>query len=139
MGFGCPPLPPSLYIDGGGAWGQPTLHPCPLPLPTPLTFHRYALGEALPEFRYHHHHHTVVLVQISSTSSLSLAGSRRRGRRRAARVLNSKVPSVWHLIGSSWTDRDWIAKTFDYINRVLEPLLLSDLQGYVDATSLSLS
>ena len=33
------------------------------------------------------------------------------GRHRAKRVLNSKVPYVRYLIG-------WIAKVFDYINRV---------------------
>ena len=33
------------------------------------------------------------------------------GRHRAERVLNSAVPCIRYLIG-------WIAKTFDYINRV---------------------
>ena len=40
-----------------------------------------------------------------------LAGSRRRGRHRAERVLNAEVLYARYLIG-------WIAKVFDYINRV---------------------
>ena len=40
-----------------------------------------------------------------------LAGSRRRGRHQAERVLNAEVPYVLYSIG-------WIAKKFDYINRV---------------------
>ncbi len=117
MGFGRPPLPPNLYIDGEGAWGQPTLHPCPLPLPTPLTFHRYALGEALPEFRCHHHHHTVVLVPISSTPSLTCwIKKERTPPSRTCAKLGGAVRSA--LDREFVTDRDWIAKTFDYINRV---------------------
>ena len=40
------------------------------------------------------------------------------GRHRAERVLNSEVSYVWYLIG-------WIAKMFDYINRVKLMLLHS--------------
>ena len=44
------------------------------------------------------------------------------GRHRAERVLNSEVPYVWYLIS-------WIAKTFDYINRVKLTLPLSVYEG----------
>ena len=44
------------------------------------------------------------------------------GRHRAERVLNSEVPYVWYLIG-------WIAKTFDYINRVKLTLPLLVYEG----------
>ena len=44
------------------------------------------------------------------------------GRHRAERVLNSKAPYVRYLVG-------WIAKTFDYINRVNLTLLLSVYEG----------
>ena len=44
------------------------------------------------------------------------------GRHRAERVLNSEVPYVWYLIG-------WIAKTFDYINRVNLTLLILVYEG----------
>ena len=68
------------------------------------------LGEALPEFRCHHHHHTAVLVHISSTSSPSLVGSRRRGCRRAVRVLNTEVPLVRYL------DQIGSRREYDYTN-----------------------
>ena len=45
-----------------------------------------------------------------------------KGHHRAERVLNSEVPYVRYLIG-------WIAKTFDYINRVNLTLLLSVYEG----------
>ena len=38
------------------------------------------------------------------------------GRHQAEHVLNSEVPYVWYLIG-------WIAKKFDYINRVTKRFL----------------
>ena len=44
------------------------------------------------------------------------------GRHRAERVLNSEVLYIWYLIG-------WIAKTFDYINRVNLTLPLSVYEG----------
>ena len=44
------------------------------------------------------------------------------GRHRAERVLNSEVSYVRYLIG-------WIAKTFDYINRVKLTLPLSVYEG----------
>ena len=50
------------------------------------------------------------------------AGSEFEGRHRAERVQNSEVPYVRYLIG-------WIAKTFDYINRVNLMLPLSVYEG----------
>ena len=44
------------------------------------------------------------------------------GRHRAERVLNSEMSYVWYLIG-------WIAKTFDYINRINLTLPLSVYEG----------
>ena len=44
------------------------------------------------------------------------------GRHQAKRVLNSEVLYIWYLIG-------WIAKTFDYINRVNLTLPLSIYEG----------
>ena len=44
------------------------------------------------------------------------------GPHQAERVLNSEVSYVWYLIG-------WIAKTFDYINRVNLTLPLSVYEG----------
>ena len=44
------------------------------------------------------------------------------GRHRAERVLNSKVSYVRYLIG-------WVAKTFDYINRVKLTLSLPVYEG----------
>ena len=44
------------------------------------------------------------------------------GRHRAERVLNSEVSYVWYWIG-------WIAKTFDYINRINLTLPLSVYEG----------
>ena len=105
---------------------QAPFDPCPLPLPTPPMFHRYALGEALPKFRCHHHHHAVVLVQISSTSSTALAGLRRRGRCRAVRVLNSEVSNVRYL------DRIGSRREYDYDKHDLSIVNAFNLQGYVD-------
>ena len=51
-----------------------------------------------------------------------LAGSRRRGRHRAERVLNAEVPYVRYLIG-------WIAKVFNYINRVNERFRFTVYEG----------
>ena len=50
------------------------------------------------------------------------AGSEFEGRHQAERVLNSEVPYIRYLIG-------WIAKTFDYINRVNVTLPLSVYEG----------
>ena len=72
-------------------------HSGPSSLPTtpssPLLW--YAVGDALPEFRFCHHQHTAVLDLISSTTPPLLSGSRRGGHR-AERVLISEVSSVWH-------------------------------------------
>src|SRR3990170_8175215 len=53
------------------------------------------------------------------------------GRHRAERVLNSEAPYVRCLIG-------WIAKTFDYINRVKLTLPLSVYEGTWTYSPLSL-
>jgi hypothetical protein len=45
-------------------------------------------------------------------------------------VLNTEVPFVWHL---DQIFRDLDRRKYDYINRVLVTLPLSDLQGYEDA------
>ena len=77
------------------------------------------LSEALLIFRHHHRHHAVVLPEDSSyhftiarwieevKASSSLMCVERGGVVRSALGL-----------GVRGTDRDWIAKTFDYINRV---------------------
>ena len=57
---------------------------------------------------HHHHHHTVVLTKLSLDTLLD---QEFKGRHRAERVQNSEVSYVRCLIS-------WIAKTFDYINRV---------------------
>ena len=59
------------------------------------------------------------------------AGSESGDRHRVERVQNSEVPCVRYLIGR-------IVKTYDYINRVVLTLPLSDLQGYEDTLHLSL-
>ena len=46
-------------------------------------------------------------------------------------MLNAEVPCVRYLIG-------WIAKKFDYINRIIETLSVFGLREYVDTLSLSL-
>ena len=93
------------------------------------------LGEALPENHELHRHHAAVLPEFSLYLSSPLARSRRRTRPRAVRVLNAEVPSVWHL---DRIFRELNRREYDSINRVLVTLLLSDLQGYEDALSLSL-
>ena len=59
---------------------------------------------------------------LTKLSLDSLLDQEFEGRHRAERVLNSEVPYVRYLIG-------WIAKTFDYINRVNLTLLLSVYEG----------
>ena len=51
-----------------------------------------------------------------------LAGSIRQGRHRAEHVLNAEVPYVRYLIG-------WIAKVFDYINRVVKSFRFRVYEG----------
>ena len=46
-------------------------------------------------------------------------------------MLNAEVPYVWYLIG-------WIAKKFDYINRVIETLPLLVYEGTWRHSPLSL-
>ena len=46
-------------------------------------------------------------------------------------MLNAEVSYVWYLIG-------WIAKKFDYINRVIETLPLSVYEGTCTHSPLSL-
>ena len=53
------------------------------------------------------------------------------GRHRAERLLNSEVPYVWYLIGR-------IAKTYDYMNRVVLTLPLSVYEGTWTHSPLSL-
>ena len=92
------------------------------------------LGEALLENHELHCHHAVVLLEFSLNFSSPLAGSRRRRRPRAVRVLNAEAPSVRRL---DRIFRDLNRREYDYINRVLVTLPLSDLQGYEDALPLS--
>ena len=53
-------------------------------------------------------HHVVVLTELLPDALLD---QEFEGRHQAERVLNSEVSYIRYLIG-------WIAKTFDYINRV---------------------
>ena len=66
------------------------------------------LGEALRQHLHHIRHHAVVLTKLSREAQLD---QELMGRHQAERVLNAEVPYVRCLIG-------WIAKKFDYINRV---------------------
>ena len=93
------------------------------------------LGEALPENHELHNHHAVVLSEFSLNFSSPLAGSKRRRRPRAVRVLNAEASSLRRL---DQIFRDLNRREYDSIIRVLETLLLSDLQGYEDAHPLPL-
>jgi len=75
-----------------------------------------------------------MLPEFSLNLSSPLAGSTRRRRPRAVRVLNAEAPSVRRL---DRIFRDLNRREYDYINRVLVMLPLSDLQGYEDALPLS--
>ena len=70
---------------------------------------------------YHHCLHAIVLSELIYYLA-PLAGSRRRGRHRAERVQNAEVPCVRYLIG-------WIARVYDYINRVDKTLPLTVYEG----------
>ena len=59
---------------------------------------------------------------LTELSLDSLLDHEFEGRHRAERVLNSEVSYVRHLIG-------WIAKMFDYLNRVKLTLPLSVYEG----------
>ena len=77
------------------------------------------LTEALLRFHHHHRHHAVVLPEDSSyyftiarwIEEVKASSSRTCVERRGAIRLALGL-------GVRRTDRDWIAKTFDYINRV---------------------
>ena len=72
--------------------------------------------------------HAVVLTKLSLDTLLD---QEFEGRHRAERVQSSEVPYVRCLIG-------WIAKTFDYINRVklTLPLLSTRVRGHTLPLSL---
>ena len=92
----------------------------------PVIFSR-CLGEALCELHHHHRHHTVVLTELIYFLD-TLLDQEFEGRHRAERVQNSEVSYVRWLIG-------WIAKMFDYINRVKLTLPLSVYEGTWTHTS----
>ena len=95
-----------------------------------------------PSTEFHLGHIVVVLRRSPPSVTSSSPSSRRRadetlprppldqeneGRHRAERVQIAEVPCVWYLIG-------WIAKMFDYINRVTYASAFG-LRGYVDTLS----
>ena len=98
----------------------------------------YVPQHAVPPSTDFHLGHIVVVLRRSHALVTSSSPSTRRraeetlprpqldlefeGRRRAERAQNSEVPYVWCLIG-------WIAKTFDYINRVKLIVPLSVYEG----------
>ena len=77
---------------------------------------------------HHHRHHAIVLTKLSLETLLDQEFERCH---RAERVLNSEVSYVRYLIG-------WIAKMFDYINRVKLTLPLSVYEGTWTHSPLSL-
>ena len=95
-----------------------------------------ALSEALLRFRHHHHHHAVVLPKDSSYY-FAISHWNEEVKASSSRTCVEHGGAVRSALGSGvhGTDRDWITKTFDYINHVFLTLPLSDLQGYVDAIS----
>ena len=82
---------------------------CPSTIYSPVILSQ-CLGEALRISHHQHRHHAVVLPELIYYFA-HLAGSRRRGHHRAKCVLNMEVSYVRYSIG-------WIAKKFDYVNRV---------------------
>jgi len=70
----------------------------------------WCLGEALRGSLHPHRHHIVVLTELIYYLDV-LLDQEGDGRHQAERVQNAEVSCVQYLIG-------WIAKTFDYINRV---------------------
>ena len=70
---------------------------------------------------HHHRHHVVVLMELIYYLDV-LLDQEGEGHQRAERVQNSEVPYVRYLIG-------WIAKMFDYINRVKLTLPLTVYEG----------
>ena len=77
------------------------------------------LGEALLRFLHHHRHHAVVLPEDSSYY-FTIARWIEEVKASSSRTCVERGGVVRSALGSGvrGTDRDWIAKTFDYINRV---------------------
>ena len=65
---------------------------------------------------------TVAMHRADETHPRPQLDQEHEGRHRAERVLNVEVLYIRYLIG-------WIAKKFDYINRVIEMLPLSVYEG----------
>jgi hypothetical protein len=77
------------------------------------------LSEALLRFLHHHLHHAVVLPEDLSYY-FTIAHWIEEVKASSSRTCVEHGGAVRSALGSGvrGTDRDWIAKTFDYINRV---------------------
>jgi hypothetical protein len=77
------------------------------------------LSEALLRFPHHHRHHAVVLPEDSSYY-FTIAHWIEEVKASSSRTCVERGGAVRSTLGLGvrWTDRDWIAKMFDYINRV---------------------
>ena len=77
------------------------------------------LSKALPRLLHHHRHHAVVLPENSSYY-FTIACWIEEVKAPPSRTSVERGDAIHSALGSGvrGTDRDWIAKTFDYINHV---------------------
>src|SRR3989337_1958703 len=131
---GAPPsnLPP---IYRGGERGQP--HPYAYIRATALLFlsliaifFSVVLSEALPRFLHHHRHHAIVLPDDSSYY-FTIARWIEKVKASSSRTCVECRGAVRSALGSGvrGTDRDWISKMFDYINRISSRFRLAISKG----------
>ena len=84
-----------------------------------VLFLSVVLSEALPIFHHHHRRHAIVLPEDSSYY-FTIACWIEEVKASPSRTSVERGDAIHSALGSGvrGTDRDWIAKIFDYINHI---------------------